>query len=186
MRATQPSSTFSIEVPSSRGSDALEARRSHLIVVDLRRASCRPSARPSASRACGDPAPRRRTSRYSGHGHRAVSERSRPDRRLGRGRLADRHVIVPKLGFAATSDEAFGARVTTLRGEGRDQAVICGAEAHVCVLQTALGLKAQGFEVFVPGDAVSSRSPQRGCRSGTAPPGGLQVGDDGDGRVRMA
>ena len=95
-------------------------------------------------------------------------------------------VIVPKLSFAATSDEAFGARVTTLRGEGRDQAVICGAEAHVCVLQTALGLKAQGFEVFVPGDAVSSRSPQRGCRSGTAPPGGLQVGDDGDGRVRMA
>lgn len=68
-------------------------------------------------------------------------------------------VIVPKLDFAASSDGAFGARVAPLRDEGHDQAVICGAEAHVCVLQTALGLKAQGFEVFVVGDAVSSRSP---------------------------
>ncbi len=38
------------------------------------------------------------------------------------------------------------------------QVVICGMEAHVCVLQTALDLKAQGREVFVIADAITSRS----------------------------
>ena len=45
-------------------------------------------------------------------------------------------------------------------GEGdlqRDQVVICGIEAHVCVTQTALDLAAQGFGVFVVADAVASR-----------------------------
>jgi nicotinamidase-related amidase len=69
-------------------------------------------------------------------------------------------VILPKITFSAAADEAFAARVAMLRGEGRDQAVICGAEAHVCVLQTALGLKALGYRVFVVGDATSSRSPR--------------------------
>jgi isochorismate hydrolase len=45
-------------------------------------------------------------------------------------------------------------------GEGqeqRDQVVVCGIEAHVCVLQTSLDLAAQGFRVFVVADAVASR-----------------------------
>ena len=45
-------------------------------------------------------------------------------------------------------------------GEGhdqRDQVVICGIEAHVCVLQTALDLVAQGVRVFVVAAAVASR-----------------------------
>jgi len=37
--------------------------------------------------------------------------------------------------------------------------VIAGIEAHVCVLQTALGLAAEGREVFVAADAVGSRNP---------------------------
>ena len=40
---------------------------------------------------------------------------------------------------------------------GRDQVVVCGIETHVCVIQTALDLAAQGFRVFVPADAVASR-----------------------------
>jgi nicotinamidase-related amidase len=36
--------------------------------------------------------------------------------------------------------------------------LLCGIEAHVCVSQTCLDLLQQGFRVFVPADAVSSRT----------------------------
>jgi nicotinamidase-related amidase len=42
---------------------------------------------------------------------------------------------------------------------GRDQAVVCGIEAHVCVSQTVLDLLERGVEVQVPADAVGSRHP---------------------------
>ena len=42
-------------------------------------------------------------------------------------------------------------------GDQRDQVVVCGIEAHVCVTQTALDLAAQGYRVYVPADAVASR-----------------------------
>ena len=44
-----------------------------------------------------------------------------------------------------------------LAGADRRQVVVAGMEAHVCVLQTALQLKAQGLGVFVVEDAVCSR-----------------------------
>lgn len=44
-----------------------------------------------------------------------------------------------------------------LPGADRRQVVICGIEAHVCVMQTALELREQGRAVFVVADAVSSR-----------------------------
>ncbi|CAF1638500.1 unnamed protein product [Rotaria magnacalcarata] len=37
-------------------------------------------------------------------------------------------------------------------------AIICGIEAHVCVLQTTIDLLSQGYRVYVVVDAVSSRS----------------------------
>lgn len=40
-----------------------------------------------------------------------------------------------------------------------DQVLLCGIEAHICVLQTALDLTARGLSVFVAADAVGSRSP---------------------------
>lgn len=43
---------------------------------------------------------------------------------------------------------------------GREQLVLIGAEAHVCVLQTALGLRVAGKEVYLVADGVSSRSPR--------------------------
>ncbi|HVA19391.1 MAG TPA: isochorismatase family protein [Solirubrobacteraceae bacterium] len=40
---------------------------------------------------------------------------------------------------------------------GRDQAVVCGIETHVCVSQTVIDLLQRGVEVHVPADAVGSR-----------------------------
>jgi nicotinamidase-related amidase len=42
--------------------------------------------------------------------------------------------------------------------EGRDQALVCGVETHVCVNQTAHDLLAGGVEVHVAIDAVGSRT----------------------------
>ncbi len=42
--------------------------------------------------------------------------------------------------------------------DDRDQVVVAGMETHVCVLQTVLDLIAGGFRVYVPADAVASRS----------------------------
>jgi nicotinamidase-related amidase len=42
-------------------------------------------------------------------------------------------------------------------GGGRDQAIVCGIEAHVCVSQTVHDLLDRGLEVHVPADAVGSR-----------------------------
>lgn len=41
---------------------------------------------------------------------------------------------------------------------GIRQIVVAGIETHVCVLQTALDLQSAGFDVFIPADAVGSRS----------------------------
>lgn len=45
-----------------------------------------------------------------------------------------------------------------LRQAGRRQIILTGSEAHVCVLQSALGLLAEGFSVYVVSDAASSRT----------------------------
>lgn len=42
--------------------------------------------------------------------------------------------------------------------DGRDQALVCGIEAHVCVSQTAHDLLERGVEVHVARDAVTSRT----------------------------
>jgi nicotinamidase-related amidase len=40
---------------------------------------------------------------------------------------------------------------------GREQAVVCGIETHVCVSQTVHDLLERGIDVHVPADAVGSR-----------------------------
>jgi nicotinamidase-related amidase len=41
---------------------------------------------------------------------------------------------------------------------GRDQWIVCGMEAHVCVYQTARGLVGRGYQVHVAADAICSRT----------------------------
>ena len=69
-------------------------------------------------------------------------------------RLAPPEAVVEKISFSAAGSEQFNRRFTEL---GRCEPVICGIEAHVCVLQTALDLQAQGFTTRLVRDATTSR-----------------------------
>jgi nicotinamidase-related amidase len=40
------------------------------------------------------------------------------------------------------------------------QILVCGIEAHICVLQTSLDLLVRGFEVFLLADCITSRRPE--------------------------
>jgi nicotinamidase-related amidase len=61
--------------------------------------------------------------------------------------------VVEKIHFSAVADGC----LERLPDFSRRQIVLTGTEAHVCVLQTALGLRALGKEVFVVAEAVGSR-----------------------------
>jgi nicotinamidase-related amidase len=63
-------------------------------------------------------------------------------------------MTVEKIHFSCAASEPC---LAALEATGREQFVLAGIEAHVCVLQTALGLFALGKEVYVVAEAVSSR-----------------------------
>ena len=44
-----------------------------------------------------------------------------------------------------------------LKGYGKKQIVICGIESHICVLQSAVSLLREGYEVYVVRDICASR-----------------------------
>ena len=72
-------------------------------------------------------------------------------------------------------------------GLGRPQIVLCGVEAHVCVLQTALELVEEGKEVYVVADAVGSRRhPRSRSRALANARGGRACRLPGNGRLRVA
>ncbi len=64
--------------------------------------------------------------------------------------------VAEKIHFSCADEPALLER---LRSWNRPQLVLAGIEAHICVLQTALGLAGQGFQVFVAADACASRLP---------------------------
>lgn len=63
--------------------------------------------------------------------------------------------ILEKITFSAWGEPAFRRQMSAL---GRHQVVLCGTESHVCVLQTALDLQANGYQVYLVVDAVGSRN----------------------------
>ncbi len=65
--------------------------------------------------------------------------------------------IHEKRHFSCACDPGLAAALEEL---GREQIVLCGIEAHVCVLQTGLDLAARGRTVAVVADAVGSRRPE--------------------------
>ncbi len=61
---------------------------------------------------------------------------------------------IAKIAFSACAEPKFNARLQ----RDKSQILIAGLEAHICVLQTALDLLAQGKQVFVIEDAIISRN----------------------------
>lgn len=80
---------------------------------------------------------------------------------------------IEKSAFSAMGEPDF---VSALAGLGGKTVVLCGIEAHVCVLQSALDMLEAGYIVFLATDAISSRKEpdetqgvQRMLRSGVMP-----------------
>jgi len=63
--------------------------------------------------------------------------------------------VLAKTAFSAVTDPGFPA----LLPAGTSEIVVAGCEAHVCVLQTVLGLLGGGQRVLLAADAVGSRDP---------------------------
>ena len=63
-------------------------------------------------------------------------------------------LYVEKTCFSCAFDDGFNAKFNAI---GKSQAVVAGIESHVCVMQTCLGLKDAGKDVFVVQDCCSSR-----------------------------
>ena len=61
---------------------------------------------------------------------------------------------IPKMSFSCSGA---GDLFKSLIEKNISQVVVCGIETHVCVLQTVFDLIANGFQVNVAADAVSSR-----------------------------
>lgn len=86
----------------------------------------------------------------------------------------------------ATEKTRFSAMVpgvqAALKASRRPTVIVCGIEAHVCVLQTVLDLCANGWHVFYATDAISGSQPnqvgpafRRMERAGALPTGVLSA-----------
>ena len=62
---------------------------------------------------------------------------------------------INKAAFSCCGADQFNSRLNEL---DRNQVILCGIEAHVCIYQTAVDLLRKGFSVDVIADAVSSRT----------------------------
>ena len=64
---------------------------------------------------------------------------------------------IDKLEFGCFGSGVFRSKLKSLPGN-RNTVLICGMEAHICVMQTALGALNDGYLVHVASDAVGSRA----------------------------
>lgn len=65
--------------------------------------------------------------------------------------------IIDKTSFSAMKDETYKDYILKLSKLSRTSFVLTGAEAHICVMQTALDMVEAGHDVFIVKDAIGSR-----------------------------
>lgn len=63
--------------------------------------------------------------------------------------------VIEKTCFSCVQSAPFNQHLEQI---GRNKVILTGMESHICILQTALDLLGQGYQVYVLEDAVSSRS----------------------------
>lgn len=137
----------------------LKARTSQLLLIDIQEKLLPAMAEPEAVRANAI-----KLAKAARHFHCPIVASEQYPKGIGHtdnvlaAELRDGAQIFEKLEFSAWRDEAIASELTKNRIVGRVQAVICGIESHVCVLQTALELVRNGFETFCVEDAMSSRN----------------------------
>jgi isochorismate hydrolase len=68
---------------------------------------------------------------------------------------------IAKTAFSAVKVAKFKAQLQ----RDKSQIILAGLESHICVLQTALDLIAQGKQVFVVADAIISRNAEHKCNA---------------------
>lgn len=59
-----------------------------------------------------------------------------------------------KITFSCAEDEIIMRRIEE---SGRRNIIVCGIEAHICVLQTVIDLLAKGYQVILVEDCIGSR-----------------------------
>ena len=69
-------------------------------------------------------------------------------------RLPPELTPIEKSCFSSCGSEDFLGQLTR---RNIKQVLVCGIEAHICVMQTSLDLLARGFEVFILADCITSR-----------------------------
>jgi nicotinamidase-related amidase len=72
-------------------------------------------------------------------------------------RLPHELAAIEKSCFSSCGAEDFLAQLASRHIK---QVLVCGIEAHICVLQTSLDLLANGFEVYLVVDCITSRAPE--------------------------
>jgi nicotinamidase-related amidase len=68
--------------------------------------------------------------------------------------ILDNYNPIEKMSFSCCGEDGFVKSLTDLNTKN---IILCGIEAHVCVLQTALDLHGQGFQPVLIADCVGSR-----------------------------
>ncbi|HWR16271.1 MAG TPA: hydrolase [Terriglobales bacterium] len=65
--------------------------------------------------------------------------------------------VYDKVEFSCFGSDAFCGEIKAVPGN-RNTLLVCGMEAHICVMQTVLGALDRGYIVHVPADAIGSRA----------------------------